>query len=144
MTEENEEVRDAAALLAAYNKLKVEIKELATERDGLKSNLDALKEQIETDEFRIKALTAEAKLALTEQGIKDERALKLVGTEGLDFAEDGSITGLKERVKELSTEWPEIFDAKRRAGGKADIFANDDANIEGNPLRSAVHAALNK
>lgn len=138
--EVTDEVRDPAALLASYNKLKADIAELATERDGLKKQLESLN----SDEFRLKALGAEAKLALASQGIKDERAFKLVGTDGLDFAEDGSVTGLKERLAELTKEWPEIFDAKVRAGGKADIHANDNADIRRDPLREAVHKAVGR
>lgn len=137
MSEENE-VRDPAALLAAYNTLKADMKATAEERDSLKKQVQSLSK----DEFRLKALTAEAKLALAQQGIKDERAFKLVGTEGLDFGEDGSVTGLKERVAELTKEWPEVFDAKRRAGGKADIHAKDNAEVKEDPMRSAVQSAL--
>ena len=138
MTEQIEEVRDPAALLAAYNALKADMKATAEERDKLKKQVESFNE----DEFRLKALSAEAKLALQAQGIKDERAYELVGTDGLDFGEDGSVTGLKERVAELTTKWPELFDAKRRVGGKADAFATETVDVKEDPLRAQVRSAL--
>ncbi len=136
-----EEVQDPQALLAAYNKLKADLKELATERDTLKSKVA----ELNTDQFRIQALTAEAKLALQGQGIKDaDRLMPYIGTDGLDFDAEGQVTGLNERLEQLKKDLPEVFDPKVRAGGKADIHAADNPDLQANPLKAAVHAALNK
>lgn len=140
MTEELEEVKDPQALLTAYNKLKADLRDLATERDSLKSQVA----ELNTDQFRIQALTAEAKLALAGQGIKDvDRLMPYIGTEGLDFDDKGQVTGLNERLETLKKDLPEVFDAKVRAGGKADIHATSDAEVKTNPLQAAVRNALN-
>lgn len=137
---EEVEVRDPAALLAAYEKAKADLVALRNEHK-------ALQEQVANatpDEFRAKALAAETKLALQAQGIKDaDRLMPYIGTEGLDFGEDGKVTGLSERMEALRKDLPEVFDPKVRAGGKADIFANDNVEVKKNPLREAVHNAMN-
>lgn len=129
---ENEEVKDPEAVLAELRRAQADLKELRstlksleTERDGLKSQVESLS----ADEMRLRALTAETKLALSAQGIGDvDRLMKYVGTDGIDFDEDGKVTGLDERLSALKTDLPELFDNKRRVGGKADIFA--DTNVE--------------
>lgn len=138
--EENEnEVRDPAALLAAYNKSK---EDLLTLREKLKG-LEQKQKELNEDTFRLKALAAETKLALHNRGFKDaERLMPYVGTEGLDLAEDGSVAGLDERLAVLKKDLPEVFDPKVRAGGKADIFADSAVDEKRNPLRDAVHKAL--
>lgn len=144
----DEEVKDPAAVLAELRRVQEDLKavraELKTtqdERDGLKSQVESLG----SDEMRTKALLAETKLALQKQGIKDvDRIIKYVGTEGLDFDDKGGVSGLEDRLKTLKTDLPEIFDPKVRAGGKADIFANDSGEVKEDPFRSAVHSALNK
>ena len=139
MTEETPEIKDPAGLLAAYTKAKEDLVNLRNENKALQKQL----EDVNTDEFRARALKAETKLALQAQGVKDvDRLMPYIGTEGLDFAEDGTVKGLDERLKGLQKDLPEIFDPKRRAGGKADIFADGAPEQKRDPLKEAVHAAL--
>lgn len=139
MTDENE-VRDPAGLLAAYNKAKEDLVSLRTEYKALEDKVAGMS----TDEFRLKALSAETRLALQAQGIKDvDRLMPYIGTDGLDFSEDGKVTGLSERMDALRKDLPEVFDPKVRAGGKADIFANDSVEVKQDPFRAAIHNALN-
>jgi hypothetical protein len=124
-----EEVQNPEAVLAELRRAQADLKELRatfkaleTERDGLKSQVESLN----SDEMRVRALKAEVKLALQGQGIKDaDRLMPYIGTEGIDFGEDGAVVGLNERLDSLKKDLPEVFDPKVRAGGKADIFAND-------------------
>lgn len=140
MSEENNEVRDPDGLLAAYNKAKEDLVALRNEHKALQDQVASLN----TDEFRLKALSAETKLALQAQGIKDvDRLMPYIGTDGLDFDADGKVTGLDDRLKNLRKDLPEVFDAKVRAGGRADIFANDNVEVKENPLRAAIHNAMN-
>lgn len=135
----SEEVRDPQALLAAYNKLKADISQLAEERESLKKQVEGLS----SDEFRLRALVAETKIALQNQGIKDvERVLPYVGTDGLDFDDEGNVTGLDERLGKLKEDLPEVFDPKLRSGGKADIYAQTSPDIKTDPFREAVSRAL--
>lgn len=146
MTEQVEEVQDPAALLASYNALKDDVKVLRaqlTETQKAREDAEKALEDNTPDEWRNRALTAETKVALNSQGIKDaDRLVKYVGTEGLDFDEEGKLTGLDDRLKQLKTDLPEIFDAKRRAGGTADIFADSPPNAQADPFREAIHQSL--
>lgn len=139
MTEENAEIKDPAGLLAAYTKAKEDLVNLRNENKALTKQI----EEVNTDEFRGRALKAETKLALQAQGIKDvDRLMPYIGTEGLDFDEKGQVTGLDDRLKALQKDLPEIFDAKRRVGGKADIHANGEVETKVDPFRQAIHNAL--
>ena len=135
-----EEVRNPAGLLAAYDKAKEDLV-------ALRSEYKALQDQVANatpDEYRLKALSAETRLALQAQGIKDvDRLMPYIGTDGLDFGEDGKVTGLTERMEALKKDLPEVFDPKVRAGGKADIFAEGAVEAKTDPFRAAIHNALN-
>ena len=139
-----EEVNDPQAVLAALRAAQAEIKRISTERDELKKSVDSLKETVESDEWRNRALVAEVKSGLASRGLKDaDRLIKVLGTDGIDFDENGKVTGLEERIKEASKDFPELFDPKTRAGGKADAFANQTAQPQVDPIREAVHNAVN-
>jgi hypothetical protein len=73
-------------------------------------------------------------VALASTGVKDaDRLMKYVGTDGLDFDDKGNLTGLEERLKTLKTDLPELFDVKRRVGGKADIHADTNVEVKKTP-----------
>lgn len=137
--EKKTEIRDPEGLLKAYEKAKADLVALREEHKSLQEQLQSLN----TDEMRLKALTAEAKLALQAQGIKDaDRLMPYIGTDGLDFDEEGQVKGLDERLETLKKDLPEVFDPKVRAGGKADIFADSPSEANQDPLRLAVKKAL--
>lgn len=127
--ENTEEVKDPAAVLAELRRAQTDLKELRATVKTLEAERDSLKaqtEQLDSDEMKLRALKAEVKLALQAQGIKDaDRLMPYIGTEGIDFGEDGAVVGLDDRLSNLRKDLPEVFDPKVRAGGKADIFAND-------------------
>lgn len=136
------EIRDPEGLLKAYEQAKADLVSLRTENKELKSQIETATSQEVDSEWKTKALLAETKLALNAQGIKDvDRLIKYVGTEGLDFNEEGAVVGLDDRLKTLRTDLPEIFDAKRRVGS-ADIFADNAANVTVDPIREQVRRAL--
>ncbi len=140
MTDETPEVRDPAALLAAYDKAKQDLVALRSEHKALQDQVA----NATPDEFRARALKAETKLALQAQGIKDvDRLMPYIGTDGLDFDADGKVTGLDDRLTSLRKDLPEVFDPKVRAGGKADIFADGQVETKQDPFRAAIHSALN-
>lgn len=142
---ETEEIKDPAAVLAELRRAQEDLKSLRAEHAQLQSDLESAREAVKApDEWKSRAINAETKLALNAQGIKDtDRLMKYVGTDGLDFdAESGKLTGLDERMKQLRADLPEIFDPKRRVGGKADAFADKPAAAKENPLREQVRMAL--
>lgn len=142
--ENNEEVKNPEAVLAELRRAQEDLKALRAEHTALGQERDALKKSVEEDTWRAKALLAEAKNALGAQGIKDaDRLMPYVGVDGLDFDDDGKVTGLDERLTQLKKDLPEIFDPKRRAGGKADIFADNSVEQKTDPLRESVRNVLN-
>lgn len=142
-----EKVENPEAVLAELRRVQEDLKAVRAELKDTQTERDGLKEQVKNlngDEMRNKALTAETKLALQKQGIKDvDRLIKYIGTEGLDFDDKGAVTGLDDRLTTLKKDFPEVFDPKVRAGGRADIFANDHPDVKPDPFRAAVHDALN-
>ena len=133
MAEEvKEEVKNPEAVLAELRRAQEDLKKVRAELKDAQTERDSAVQKLESnspDEWRKRALTAETKLALHNQGIKDaDRLMPYVGTEGLDFDEDGKVVGLDERLTKLKADLPEIFDPKVRAGGKGEIFADTPAN----------------
>ena len=142
-TMEETEVRDPAGLLSAYNNLKEEIKRISAERDSLNKEKEALVQAANDDVWRTRALSAEIKSELSNKGLKDaDRLIKILGTDGVDFDEEGKVTGLDDRLKAATKDYPELFDPKVRAGGKADAHANTPAESKTDPFRDAVHNAI--
>lgn len=139
MAENENEVRDPAGLLAAYEKAKEDLVNLRNEHKALQDKMETMTE----DQFRLKALAAETKLALQSKGLKDtDRLMPYIGTDGLDFDEEGHVTGLDERLEKLKADLPEVFDPKVRAGGRADIFADGAPEQRVDPFRAAIHQAI--
>lgn len=141
---ENEEtVNDPQAVLAALRSAQAEIKRISGERDALTKEKEALETAAKDDVWRSRALLAEVKSALTGKGLKDaDRLIKVLGTDGVDFDADGKVTGLDERLSQATKDFPELFDPKTRAAGKADAHASTTVETKQDPFRSAVQNAL--
>jgi chromosome segregation ATPase len=152
MTDEvtKEEVKNPEAVLAELRRAQDDLKslraDLATitaQKDAAVKELDDAKKSLADDKYRVKALEAEVKLALQDGGLKNvDRLIKYIGIDGLDFTEEGTLSGLDDRLTELKTDLPELFDPKRVVGGRADIHADTAATPD--PFRQQVHAALAK
>lgn len=112
---ETEEIKDPKAFLKAHKQAKIDI-------EKYKSDLAALKEQLDdttpkANKYKDKAIKAEAKLALSDLGIKNtEQVLKYLDLSDLDFDEEGNLPGVLGKVSELKKELPQLFSAKARAG----------------------------
>lgn len=139
-----EAVQDPQAVLAELRRAQEDLKSLRAEMQSVTEERDSLKEAVgKEDPFKGKAIEAETKLALQGLGFNDpDRLMRYVGKEGIDFDDKGGLTGLNERIEQLKSDLPELFDHKRRVGGKADIFANDSTEVKQDPFRAAVKQAL--
>jgi len=139
-----DEIKDPEAFLAAYYKAMDEAKEFRQEVKTLRAQVEEGGMEEEVGKWKSRALKAEARSNLEAQGIKNpERILKYLNMEGVDFDKDGNLTGLDDKVKEVKTDFPELFDTKRRAGSQsADIHANDPANVQEDPMRAQIRQAL--
>ena len=144
----SEEVQNPEAVLAELRRAQADLKELRSSMRTLEEERNALRGQVESlsaDEMRVRALAAETKLALQSQGLKDpDRLIKYVGTDGLDCSEDGGLTGLDERLTQLKTDLPELFDTKRRVGGKADIHADGAVSAPKTSTQMQVERIFNR
>ena len=136
-----DEIKDPEAFLKAYYKAMDEAKEMRQENKTLQAQLDSTSDE-EISKWRSRALKAEAKANLEGQGIKDaDRILKYISLDGVDFDEDGNLTGLDDKVNEVKTDFPELFDVKRRAGrSSADIHANEPAETKKSLTEAQVDA----
>lgn len=120
------EIKDPEAFLAAYYAAMDDAKETRAEVKRLREQAEEAGSDEEISKWKSRALKAEAKSNLERQGIKDpERILKYINLDGVDFDEDGAVTGLDDKVNEVKADFPELFDAKRKASrASADIHAD--------------------
>lgn len=106
----------------ALDEYKKENKKFRTERDEYKAQADS------TETLRNKAIETEAKLKLQAFGVKDvDRFAKYIDLSKATLDEKGNIAGLDDQIEVIKGDFPEVFDAKRRVGGKADAAANAPA-----------------
>jgi hypothetical protein len=119
---------DIDKMESALERYKKENKKFREERDEYKAAAEAGEVN---EKFKLSAITAEAKLRLSSNGIKDpDRVLKYLNFDGVEFDEKGSLTGLDEKIDAVKTDFPELFDAKRRVAGKVDAAADNPANMK--------------
>lgn len=119
---------DIDKMEAALERYKKENQKFRTERDEYKAQAEAGEVN---EKFKARALQAEAKLRLNAQGVKDpDRIVKYLKFDGVDFDEADGFKGLDESIETVKTDFPELFDAKRRVGGKVDAAATGDVRTE--------------
>lgn len=133
MSDENKteeaEIKDPAGLLKAYEKAKNDLVELRNTLKEAQGELATLRESTSPEEvakWKERAIRQAAKTAIESEGIKGaDRLMKYLNLEGVDFDENEKLTGLDDKLGEVKKDFPELFDAKRRAGSQsADIHAS--------------------
>lgn len=136
-----DEIENPEAFLNAYYKAMDEAKDFREENKRLTAELED-KSDDAADRWKMRALVAEAKVALEEQGVKDaDRIVKRLNLENVDFDDDGNLTGFDESVSEFKADFPELFDTKKRAGrNSADIHENKPAQRELSPSEQQAAA----
>lgn len=139
MSEEVTEVKDPQGLLKAYEKAKQDLIDLRNEKKELEKQLESVDDDA-VNKWKERAVRAEAKANLESQGIKDaDRILKYVSLEGVDFDDEGNLTGIDEKLSGIKEDFPELFDTKKRAGrNSADIHADGTAKTEMSPTERQV------
>lgn len=127
-TNDEEMVKNPENLLRMYRELQADVTTLRTENKELKNKVEAADEAA-VEKWKSRAVKAEAKQRLETEGVRNaERILKYMKLEGIDFDDDDKLSGFDEKFEEVKTDFPELFDKKRRVGGGADIHA--DGKVE--------------
>lgn len=130
---------DIDKMEGALERYKKENQKFRTERDEYKAAAEAGEVN---EKFRTAALHAEAKLKLTSLGVKDpDRIVKYLSFEGVDLDEKG-IVGLDKSIETVKTDFPELFDAKRRVGGRVDAAADNPAHVAKSASQLQAEAIL--
>lgn len=129
---EDVEIKDIQAFYDAHEVAKADLVTLRGEKKDLESQLAGSDEEA-VSKWKQRALLAEATSSLEAQGVKDaSRIVKRLNLDSVDFDEDGNLSGFDEAVTEFKTDFPELFDPKKRAG-RSGIDANAD-----NPARREI------
>ena len=132
-----DEVKDPEGLLKAYNKakedlvaLRAEVKALEEEKETLAADFAGTSEEI--SKWRDRVLKGEVTKNLEAQGIKNpERVLKYVDLEGVDLDDEKGLVGFDEKLAVVKTDFPELFDVKRRAARTSvDLHADNPTKPE--------------
>lgn len=140
-----EEIKDPAAVLAELRRVQEDLKAVRAENKELTARLESTDEEA-VAKWRTRAIKAEAKVNLEGQGIKDaDRILKYVDLEGVDFDDEGKLTGLDDKLSTIKTDFPELFDVKKRAGRNgADIHENRPAESKMSSTEAQVARIFHK
>lgn len=127
---------------SALDRYKKENQKFRTERDEYKAQAEAGEAN---EKFKLSAITAEAKLQLNKLGVKDpDRIVKYLSFDGVEFGEDGALVGLDNSLEAVKTDFPELFDVKRRVGGKIDAAADNPANMAKSASQLQAEALLHR
>lgn len=121
-----EEIKDPAAVLAALERAKADAKKYREELEALQAEHEPLKEELEGLRSTLK--DSAIKRAIKDAGAEPDRVMKFLKTEGITY-EDGDLSGFDEAFDTLKNDLPELFDAKRRVGGRVEL-ETPDANVQ--------------
>lgn len=136
-----EEIKDPEGLLKAYNKAKEDLVNLRAELKVLQDEREALSEEA-VDKWKHMAIKSQALAELQAQGIKNpERILKYMDFDGVEIDDDDKVSGLEDKLESVKTDFPELFDPKKRAGREsADIHEQKPAKKDLSPTEQQVAA----
>jgi len=121
------EIQNSEAVLKALREAQREAKKFRTERDAFQQRVTELEGDSGVALWKQRAVHAHVKSALDKAGVKDtSRLMKVMSMENVDLDDDDNLVGFDDNLKNAKTEWPELFDAKRRVAGEGDFFAEGD------------------
>jgi len=136
-------IEDLEAYVAAYEKAKADLVTLRTEKKELEQVAAAGSEE-EVSKWKERAIKSEARLAIESTGVKDaDRILKRMNLSEVDFDDDGNLSGFEESLNEFKQDFPELFDPKKRTGGKIDANANGTVEPKKSVSELQAEALLN-
>ena len=122
------EIKDPKAVLTALDRAKNDAKKFRNEKEELQKAVEELNKKTSTVSSLL--LQEKVKQHMSEKGFDNpERYMKYINMDNLRFTEDYEIDGLEDQFSQLKTDFPELFDAKVRVGGRADSAASSPANV---------------
>lgn len=125
--ENNEEVviNDPAAVLAALERAKDDAKRYRKELEDLQAEFEPIKGEL--DSLRGELKSSAIKRAVKDAGADPERIMQFLKVDDIEY-KDGKLEGFEEAFGTVKTALPELFDPKRRVGGKVELETNKDVN----------------
>lgn len=111
-------IEDPKAVLAALARAKEDAKRYREELEAMQAEFGPIKEEL--DSLRGEIKTNAIKRAVAETGADPDRVLQFLKTEDIEY-KDGKLEGFDDNFKSLKTALPELFDPKRRVGGKVEL-----------------------
>lgn len=155
MTETNEveEIEETEGTLEEQiEKMQSALDKYKKENEKFRQQRDEWKDKFENDvasndlvnELKSNLAKSEAKFKLQSEGVKDaERFIQRMDLSGVTVDDSGVIDGVDEQISAFKTDFPEVFDSKRRVGGAAD-GSSRGSTPSLTPTEAAVRKLFNK
>lgn len=121
------EIKDPKKVLDALERAKSDAKKFRLEKEQLEKNYQEAQEQLKSWSSELLKERVEREIEKTNLP-NAERLLKYIDLSTISFDEDKQIIGLDSQLESIKNDFPELFDAKIRVGGKADAAANSPVN----------------
>lgn len=121
------EIKDPKAVLDALERAKADAKKYREELEALQKEVEPLREQVET--FNKERKDNAIKSALVAEGVDPDRILKFLKVDEIDF-KDGKLEGFDKSFGALKEDLPELFDPKKRVGGRVEMENTGDIQVE--------------
>jgi hypothetical protein len=122
------EIKDPKKVLDALDRAKSDAKKFREEKEELKKQYE--KAVVELNDWSAELLKEKVSRKLEKDGLPNaDRLFKYLDFGKIGFDPDKDIVGLDEQMEVLKGDFPELFDAKVRVGGRADSAASSPANV---------------
>ena len=116
-------------LLEKLRAANAEAKQYREAKEALEAKVGEYESDTTLQKYQERIVKTEAKSRLLQSGVKDpDRVLKYLKSEGVKVTDDG-LEGLDDVIKTVQTDFPELFDAKRRVAGAADAGAHEAPQV---------------
>lgn len=125
MEDENVQIEDPKAVLAALARAKEDAKKYREQYEGLVAETDSMREELSKMREGVKADAIRRKVEA--EGADPERVMQFLKTEGIEY-KDGELEGFEDNFKALKNALPELFDPKRRVGGRVELETKGENN----------------
>lgn len=129
MSEEVQEVtiKDPAAVLAALERAKADAKKYREEYEAITAQLTPIKEEL--DKMKGEMKTNAVKRAVADAGADPERVMQFLKMDDIDY-KAGKLEGFDDAFDTVKTALPELFDPKRRVGGRVELETGEANHVK--------------